>query len=214
MTRFPRSQRNAGFTLLELLVALTLTAMMTALVVWGIDLGRRAWLATSDRGQSDEIEAGVERLRELVFKAMPALELDPKSRIARPAFSGQETSMTFVTLSEGTALESGLVRVHVVWEQDTTGFPCKGTVIVKEGIFRSLGDHSFSSAPAILFRCVKRFALRYFGSTTRGEPEKWEAAWGVAEQMPRAVRAEIDVEQAGAERHLIVPIRLRHALGY
>lgn len=133
MRRFPRSQRNAGFTLLELLVALTLTAMMTALVTWGIDLGRRAWIATGDRGQFDEIEAGVERLRDIVSKAAPSLELDPQTRIARPAFSGQETSMAFVTLSEGTALESGLVRVHVAWEQGAEVSPCKGAVIVKEG---------------------------------------------------------------------------------
>jgi general secretion pathway protein J len=212
MTRLDRSRSDAGFTLLELLVALTLTAMMTALVTWGIDLGRRAWVATSDRGQSDEIEAGIERLRDLVSKATPSLELDPQMRIARLAYSGQETRMTFVTLSEGTALESGLVRVHVIWEPDAGVSNCKGAVIVKEGIFRSLGDHSFSSAPAILFRCVKRFALRYFGSTTRGEPEKWETTWRGADQMPRAVRAEIDLEQAGTERHLVVPIRLRHAL--
>jgi prepilin-type N-terminal cleavage/methylation domain-containing protein len=53
----PRN-RQAGFTLVELLVSLALTAAIASFILGGFHLTRRTWVITHDRESIEEIDGG------------------------------------------------------------------------------------------------------------------------------------------------------------
>ncbi len=84
--------RQAGFTLLEILVALVVLGLLLAALAGGVDFGLRTWTMQSrviDR--SSEIEAVDTTLRRLVTQADPGLD-EPRGN-----FSGTAHHLEFAT---------------------------------------------------------------------------------------------------------------------
>ena len=104
---------QAGFTLVELLVALALTAAIANFIVGGFQLVRRAAAITYDRESAEEVDAAATQLRGLLARTTPVTTIDDADSIARLVFEGRTDAITFVALSEATAFQGGLMRVRL-----------------------------------------------------------------------------------------------------
>jgi hypothetical protein len=113
--------RQAG----ELLVSLALTAAIASFIIGGFHLVRRTSAITSERERTEEIDAAAARLRGLLARTMPATTIDEADRSARLLFEGRTDSIIFVTLSEATAFQGGLMRVRLLWQDRP---PCPGSL--------------------------------------------------------------------------------------
>ena len=107
-----RTGSQAGFTLVELLVALTFTAAISGFIIAGFQLVRGTSAIAYARENAEEVDAAAMQLRGLFARAMPATTIDDGDRSARLLFDGRTDTVTFVTLSEATAFQGGLMRVH------------------------------------------------------------------------------------------------------
>ena len=86
---------DAGFTVLELLVALALLALMLAAMPSALRLGARALSAAVDLERNAERRAAMDFIEQRLVQASPIYEhrADGRSRIA---FRGAATAVTFV----------------------------------------------------------------------------------------------------------------------
>ena len=126
-----------GFTLVELLVALALTAAIANFIVGGFQLVRRAAAITYDRESAEEVDAAATQLRGLLARTTPVTTIDDADSIARLVFEGRTDAITFVTLSEATAFQGGLIRVRLSW-QDHPPLPGRpATLVVRAATFRA-----------------------------------------------------------------------------
>jgi prepilin-type N-terminal cleavage/methylation domain-containing protein len=203
--------RQAGFTLVELLVSLALTAAIASFILGGFHLARRTWAITYDRESVEEIDAAAPRLRGLLAKAIPAKTIDDVERTARLLFEGRTDSVIFVTLSEATAFQGGPMQVRLSW-QDRPPLPGHhAALVLRTAVFRADPRFVFESDPVILFRNVVGFSLRYFGTPTQDQPPQWHTEWLGHERMPLAMLVQVDFAPASGRRGLALQTTLRLA---
>ncbi len=97
-----RFRRERGFTLIEVLIAITLLGMIVMLLFGGIRLGTRAWETGSDRtGEIMQIEISHQIIRRMLSQAYPLADPTAISDFAsgrRIEFEGDPESVAFAGL--------------------------------------------------------------------------------------------------------------------
>src|SRR5208283_1811091 len=97
-----RRHARAGFTLLEMLLAITLLSMIVTAIIGGLHLGRRAWETGKTYETVSEIEEAARAINGQLARA--ASVRMPKANGGQSvAFHGLSDSCRFLALSEGGA---------------------------------------------------------------------------------------------------------------
>lgn len=171
--------RTRGFTLLELLLALGIVAVLVVIVSGGLRIGLTAW----QRGE--ERTAKLDRARSLVVLLEHALAGTYPYRVTletqqevRILFDGRPDRLTFATLSP--PLPSG----------PTTAF-CAVSLAADGGRF-ALRQQALPNQlvldrmdPMLVDTQTTAVRFRYLGQ----DPEAWQDAWDITKEdtLPRAV---------------------------
>ncbi|MGE5146249.1 MAG: type II secretion system protein J [Candidatus Eiseniibacteriota bacterium] len=194
-----RTRRN-GFTLLELLVAVSLMALIAIVLVDGIQFGARLW-ARTDRHVDGAMrwEAAHRLLRREL------MHIYPYRRDERPGprlvFDGTGEALHFVGLEPGAAGIAGLYAYTLALSTDG-----QRDLVLS---WSMLDDGSHADR-AILMRNVATLELKFFGAgADRGRPA-WRTAWRNASDLPRliSVRVVPKDRRSGPPVELMVAPRL------
>jgi general secretion pathway protein J len=193
-----RSAGAHGFTLVELLVALTLLGLLMVALFGGLQLGARAWETTGERlDDSARLQLVQDFLRTRISQAYP-LEIAGETGTPGLAFSGAPDRLTFVTalpqhLAPGLHLLTlGLVerddRAHLLltWRPVAAGNEAEGEAAARE---------------RVLLHDVAGLELAYFGAAGSREPPAWYSFWdGAGMRQPELIRLRVTFP-AGDRRH-------------
>ncbi len=192
--------REAGFTLLELLTAFTLLAMLLALLAGGLRVGATAW--QTGAGKIDAVtEVGLvqQLLRRLLSEALPLrpfVEQDPPAI----AFSGDADSVTFLGFAPAQAVPGGLYQIGLAIEGDRgdRNLVMSWRRLVFEGRDFAPWDENQRS---VLMTGIDSGAFAYFGpdGPDRANPS-WRDLWSDASALPVRVRLRL-VFPAGEVRN-------------
>ena len=202
-----------GFTLLELIVAITLVVMM-AVGIWSI-LGTslRAWSRGTEYIDASQRQRNIlDMVRKQVASAYPlASPSDPAFPVeGNPIFNGTETSLRFISLNSLRFHDSpGLTLVNFEVTQDP-----QGAFILQESEQRYLGRIPDSESEMDLSGTIPLFGNLtqcYFEYLSDDVEESWVSEWDAQErgQLPEAVAialAAADIDGITRNRHIIVPI--------
>ena len=114
------SESALGFTVVEMLVAVALLALITAAITGGLGFGRGLWVRDRAYERRAELEAAVQGIAAMIATAYPATaaagNTGPATASAgrpRIAFEGRPATIRFVGLSEGRGQVGGLIETVI-----------------------------------------------------------------------------------------------------
>jgi len=183
-----RRRGEQGLTLIELLLALAILAVLTGFLAGGLSIGRRAFDADRASGVSGETDAAIQAISSLIGSALPAPAgtANPKSGII---FDGRQATLSFMGLSEGRALRGGphMIRLRR-----------SGMDLVVDVVGSASAADSAGVAPTrvVALSGVRDIRFSYFGSANPAGAPGWQAQWVRAERLPDLVSIQIDFEDA------------------
>jgi len=197
--------REAGFTLLEIMVALVVLSMIMTTAFGALRMGERSWEAGLARASETETLRTVSGVLQRQFKQVLPLSWteDTQTTIA---FSGAREQVRFIAPAPQHHGSTGLFEYTVVVEPyednaqlvlyyrlhdpDSTGFQPDSSDRQRVLLVDELSTASFS----------------YYGSPVVGDPPLWHSHWNNdAEAFPQLVRARL-VANTGAWPELVLAL--------
>jgi prepilin-type N-terminal cleavage/methylation domain-containing protein len=203
---------DAGFTLLELLVALALTALLMAAVPAALRIGTRAInqaeVLTNDAADRAAIDFVAERLTE----AMTLYERGADGRL-QVAFSGAANAIGFVTstvMDPRGAAPAGIFLMELGLDRADGEL---GRLVLRWQPFRP-GQAKTSDLvhqERALLANVSALSFRYFGSAVPRAAAAWSDIWTGTETVPALVEIQVRRGARLDSEPLVmrVPLRLR-----
>jgi general secretion pathway protein J len=191
---------RAGFTLLELLVAITLLGLLMAALFAGLQLGARAWERGEERvDQSTRLQAVQDFLRDRLTQSYPFDVVEDGTRRRRLMFEGTSEALRFVTLMPehlGTGFAEFVVTIG---DQDDARH-----LLVRWLPFEVSGPTpaSANAEPQVkvLLKQIEDLQLSYYGAPSRELPATWYEEWRETSITPELVRIHVSFA-SGDSRH-------------
>ncbi|MBV9509539.1 MAG: prepilin-type N-terminal cleavage/methylation domain-containing protein [Caulobacteraceae bacterium] len=179
----PRADREAGFTLVELLVSLALIGLAAVLIAQSFSFDHRALLSLQDRASTGEEVSAAQNLIRLKL----------------------------INLAPQAAFETGTPGVDMDAEPDHLEFlttsPQLGAPLVRyrlslsgKGDLDLLPTTSGGGTPetdAALLHGVKSLDISYYGVTGPDRTRGWVSSWNTANGPPELVRIQLGFKDAG-----------------
>jgi prepilin-type N-terminal cleavage/methylation domain-containing protein len=200
-----RESAASGFTLIEVVLALTIFALMGAILYGAFSLGHGAAEkseAHSTRQQKQRVTA--ELLGNYIRSSYPYRESAQNPTIY---FAGESDSLTFVSTYSQAMGGRGLAKIHLAKESDANGraaLKLEETVPVR--VNTELGGTGQSHS-VVLQAELAELRLSYLDP--QAEVETWEDRWDGSERrlLPRALRISYR-DESGQEIQWVFPLMM------
>ena len=194
---------NAGFTLIEVVLALTIFALMGAILYGALALGQKAVERTQvSFEKNQQLRAFADLMGSYVRSSHPyrATPQDPAIY-----YQGEEQQLSFVSASSLALGGRGMALVRVSWQEGERG---EGALTLSEELPVRLGEDGGIGGQrnsVVLREGIKQLRFTYLDPQSDGE--QWEERWDAAERkvLPRAVRLSYRTD-AGKEVRWTFPI--------
>ena len=186
-----RARHERGFTLIEVLIAITLLGMIVMMLFGGIRLGTRAWETSSDRTvENTSIEISHQIIRRLLSQAYPLADPTAISDFTggrHIEFKGDPESVTFVGLFPA-HLGGGFHRFELRVKNDggDASLVLRWRRVSYEG-----DDDGATDNETILIERIAGANFTYFGVLEGGADPDWQAVWPDRTRLPALVRLAI-----------------------
>jgi prepilin-type N-terminal cleavage/methylation domain-containing protein len=221
---------SAGFTLLELIVAFTIMALVAAMAFAGLRVALNSYAASQTRLEEaarervliDHMKRQIGSLYPLTPSAafasdsqeeMEPVDLEAQMLAAQsPLFYGDADSVTFITVAPLVLTENpGLTVVRYGLAQNEFGDFYLGAMEARytgRGVFLTMADLP-RGKPLPLVENVQDLQFQYYGYDWASESYQWFDYWNGEEMsvVPEAIRITYD------EDYAIVPINANFAGG-
>lgn len=197
MTTRPSDRRRhrAGFTLLELLVALALLAALTVILMSALEFGTQVW--RRDDGAAADLAVAYRTLQNNIERALPIPERVEQSNAAFMAFDGTADALTLVVANPGRVglLGDTVLRLE---RNGGNGAAFLGILWAPYDPKQRLAIDAFNET-LMLLPDVRAVSFRYFGTRDEdGGPPRWSDTWRAQSRLPRVIT--IDLETADGRK--------------
>jgi prepilin-type N-terminal cleavage/methylation domain-containing protein len=205
MARPLRNSSNRGFTLVEVLLALTIFALMGTILYGAFALGQKAVEKTqASFEKNQQRRAFADLLGSYIRSSFPyrATPQDPAIY-----YQGEEQQLSFVSASSLALGGRGMAMIRISWREGENG---DGSLSLSEDLPVRLGEESAAGGQhnsVVLQEGIKQLRFAYLDPQSEGE--EWEERWDASERkiLPRAVRLSYQTG-AGREVHWTFPIMI------
>ncbi len=196
--------KTAGFSLLEMLVGLTLLALISVAVTQSVRTGLRLWQAAEANDRESEWQQTGWLIERWMSRALSPASFDLDSRVI---FEARPDGLRFVVDGQVGRKPSGYSRIGLI-AKDNPVCPARADfVLTWEDVSFAANFAAGASDERVLFECVDGLTFDYVtGAAAAGEVFAAEST-GESDELPRAVR--IRFTAGGKARTLSA--RLRYA---
>ena len=209
--RNSRTGRREGFTLLEMIISLSILAAITALLVVAFRLtGTSLERGVEEATGMARLRAGTEILERAIRSADP-LPILPVEGTAVPFFRGEAGRIRFLSAGAPSSLSGGGYRLISFHGGDSSRAP-RGLFLSEASPMRAEGveDWEGMEKPRILFPEATEVTFGYSPGPTEEGIWEWVDGWDGREKrgLPAAVRLEfVTLAETGPRKTaLVIPI--------
>ncbi|MGI9499845.1 MAG: prepilin-type N-terminal cleavage/methylation domain-containing protein [Geminicoccaceae bacterium] len=184
-----RDQR--GFTLMELLVALTLLGMLMAAMFGGVRLGTRVWQVSDEQQEVHGRTEAVHRFLEKRLEEAQPLALGTERDRTEPVFSGERHRLTLAS-SMPASLGPGIFLLDLELERQEGNERLRDLVVswrplTTPGAAGTVDDRG----ERVLIEGIADMVIGYFGAWDGGPARGWHDQWREDEFLPELIRLEL-----------------------
>lgn len=194
------SSRSRGFTLVELLLAITLLSILLGLAYGGFRASTRA----TDRGQDILEESSRMRLahqfvHRQLNQILPMSFSDRENDELPVVFEGSSNTIRYVGPMPG-YLGFGGPQVQ---ELSIIGTDDGQALVLSHALLQGFEEANMDArAPILLLDGIQNATFMFQGRDEQGEPSSWQSSWEETGILPVAVSLQIEF---GEEAHLAWP---------
>jgi general secretion pathway protein J len=192
----PLDQPQSGFTLLELVIAMTLLGLITVMMASALQLGARALEAGDERAETaNRIRVVQGFLRRQLGQARP-VQWEQATGESSLVFEGQPQELRFVASPPTQRVWGGLQLVTLEAEQTETG---ERLILSYRmlGLQREAPLEPEQGERVLLFERLDQLEFSYLGRRSPDEPVTWHDQWQSTYGFPRLVRLRAKLREGG-----------------
>lgn len=190
-----RWRSSAGFTLVELLIALLLFSLLSVALFGSVRAGTAVWSrATSRADESDHGLHAQDLLRHLIENAYP-LYLPDNANGGHIDFAGGESSLSFLSVAPMALGNGGRSRINLAVERHGDHVD----LLIEAKPELAIVNDEAEKARKPLLTGASAVAFSYFGKTPADRSATWHDDWADRAELPRLIRIEARY-QANDER--------------
>jgi prepilin-type N-terminal cleavage/methylation domain-containing protein len=203
--RHTKMFRHAGFTLIEVMLALSLFALLGAILYGAISIAQAAaQKSQASFEKSQQLRSAMDLLGTYIRSSYP---LRPAQQDAAIFYQGEEQELSFVSAYSVAMGGRGMARIHVQLDGGSDG---GGALKLEEELPATMGDESAGGYrnSFVLGEGVSEFRFSYLDA--QAEKDEWAVKWDGKEKrtLPRAVRLTFRAG-GGAEVEWTFPVMMK-----
>jgi general secretion pathway protein J len=196
---------ESGFTLMELLISMTIFALLMVMLFGGLELGtRQVGRLTAKNDRSGEIALAQNFLRAQIASAQPFVLAPGTSK--RLEFNGQPDGVEFITAAPQAATVGGLQVLSVRLVDGKR--PGDGQLVVTWRPLRDDPDMPSAPKATVLLDHLRAARFLYYGPATAKDAPDWQETWQDMPYLPLLVRLSATFSDGEPMPGLAVALRL------
>lgn len=207
-----RAPSDAGFTLVELLVSLTLMTLILSMLPSAFHIGRRGWETSAALDRTSREAAGLDFLRRRLAETVPIFDRSESGR-SNIAFSGTGRELSFVAPLTSGPEGGGLYR-FTVGIMAVESSPEPALVLQMRPYRQREAEAAKSTRRRALLSDVEAIELRYFGSGRPGADPTWFSNWPRTDRTPALVEIVATSRARGEALQNLIRVELKTAAAF
>ena len=204
---------QAGFTLLEVVIAMALLAAMLGMAWGGLSFALKGWDTGDAKGRrAVDLQLAQNFLRRELAEVFPMRWKDPSK--LRLAFEGDSKSLRFVSTRAAGASSGGLALVGL--EVTAGANPREKDLVMRRALaddkatdFTSLG----AAQPTLLMTNVDKVEFAYFGAENDFNEPRWQPDWTIEGRIPQLVRLQVKTTDGTEVPEVVARVMLGEEAG-
>jgi len=204
--------RSRGFTLIEVLIAMTLLGVMVVLLFSSLRTAAESWNAGENKVAEVNTKAVVYQFFKHHIAGIRPLPMLNNAQSFLPenqqAFQGYAQSLRFVAALPAASARKGL-QVFTI----ATDPADRSTLLVSLSPYRQNDTDAVVEAvrPEVLLENIAELRFAYFGQTEDVAVQQWHNEWRIADRLPRLIKVSIQLADGSYWPEMVFPLKITQA---
>jgi general secretion pathway protein J len=196
---------NAGFTLIEVLIAMTLLGIMVVLLFGSMKICADSWQKGEDKITAvNDVAVVYQFFHHNLATALPVWDDFSEEGNKVFAFQGKNQELQFVSSFPASAKKSGLQLFSVKLVKDGDEQVIQVSITP---FYPAAESEEWREEEVTLLRHVSKFSLTYFGLVDSQNEGIWQEDWLGQEAQPRLVKIKIERDDGSFWPEMVVELK-------
>jgi len=199
----PKQYKITGFTLIEVMIAMTLLSLMVALLFGSLKTSAESW----NKGETKIAEVNEKAVVYQFFKRhLPSIRPlwdDFSDEERQFSFQGEQHKLQFVSVFPASAGRKGFQLFEIVFDDN------EGQVkVLLTPFYPAVDEQQWEEEEVVLLDNVEEFKISYFGMESMDSEGMWADSWREKENLPSLIKITINLDKPGFWPEMIFPLKL------
>jgi general secretion pathway protein J len=197
---------SKGFTLIEVLIAMTLLSIMVVLLFTSLKICAQSWEKGENKmSEVNEVAVVYNFFQRHLPSAMPLWNDFSETEEKTFSFQGKKQSMQFVSVFPASAGKTGMQLFSIEPHQQDNELVIK---VIITPFFPVAEGEEWHKEEAVLLRHVNNFSLSYFGVLEDGSGSSWQDEWLAKTSQPQLIKININTKNSIFWPEMIIELKV------